>query len=89
MTSPQGTLGAGNRYERPRHTTFHVCVTTHLKSIQWDPMGRRLLGACAWCFSDFSVFGFSAAELALNPFTVITLSCEYDYMLRPESPPRE
>lgn len=60
-----------------------------IKSILWGPMGRGLLGACAWCFSDFSAYGFSVAEFALNSFTVITLSCEYDYMLRPESPPGE
>ena len=39
MTSPQGKLGAGNRYERPLHTTFHVCVTTHLRLSSGTPWG--------------------------------------------------
>ena len=60
-----------------------------IKSILWGPWGGDSGELVPGIFSDFSAYGFSVAEFALNPFTVITLSCKYDYMLRPESPPGE
>lgn len=50
---------------------------------------RGLLNVCTWFPLQFAPCAFPFADFALNPFTVINLSHEYDSMMHCVSPRSE